>query len=386
MRPTPEVKARSIGGGFALLLSLDGGCSQPTSDRQATGSAAVLSPIASATQLAVPSSPPSTSGSASPTASDVAPSDPPMVTLPKGGFQQGAAGATGDDFDWSHWEIVPSFALDVTEVTVVAYRKCIAAGVCVYSSRDPKCNLERSPQFENDPVDCVTWADNVKVQANWYDVNHALELFDNQWSMTRSITNNPNANPYQVASSWDYRGTQDGTVLSGVAGEPDSIWTKCDIQFRLVKFVPCLIDSKDWSIRLTDLSGCNEDAFIQHVSAAANKPECAKNTSVPGAMVVVLSGPYMNTDLGCKDGTMLIPPAAGLTTLNNSTVFVNSLGLNKLNVFAHEIGHSLGLTHNFGDPTALMYPTGGSSTGLDATDCATARSRALLFQSAYQGW
>ncbi len=151
------MKARSIGVGFAMLLSLATGCSQPTSDRQSPGSATAQSATPSAAQLAVPPSPPSTSGSASPTGSHVAPSDPPMVTLPKGGFQQGMAGSTGDDFDWPHWEVVPSFALDVTEVTVIAYRKCIAAGVCVYPPRDPKCNLQRSQQFENDPVNCVTW-------------------------------------------------------------------------------------------------------------------------------------------------------------------------------------------------------------------------------------
>ncbi len=146
------MKSTSTSGGFALLLGLASGCARSTSDRQAPSSTALPS---SAPQTTVP--PPSTSGSASPSASGVAPSDPPMVTLPKGGFQQGAAGATGDDIDWSHWEIVPSFALDVTEVTVAAYRKCIAAGVCVYPPRSPQCNLERSQQFETDPVNCVTW-------------------------------------------------------------------------------------------------------------------------------------------------------------------------------------------------------------------------------------
>jgi hypothetical protein len=146
--------------------------------------------------------------------------------------------------------------------------------------------------------------------------------------------------------------------------------------------VPCLVASNDWRNSSTDPQiGCDGATFVQHVSAAANTPACAKNASVAGTLLVVLSGPYENTALGCSSGT-----TAGQTTLNSSTVFVNTLGIGLFNVFAHEIGHALGLTHNSGNTTALMFPTAGSSTGLDATDCATARARALQIQSAYQGW
>ncbi len=208
MRPTPEMKSTSICVGFALLLSLGGGCSQPTSDRQATGSAAVLSPIPSAAQLAASSSAPSTSGSASPAAS-VAPSDPPMVTLPSGDFHEGMAGAPGDGFDWHHSELVPSFALDVTEVTVTAYRKCIAAGVCAYTERSPQCNLERK-HFENDPVNCVTWTEAetfchwrsavLPTQAMWEYADGGRHGWDGPWDPRTDLHEDPDKDHFIAAS------------------------------------------------------------------------------------------------------------------------------------------------------------------------------------------
>ncbi len=201
------MKSTSTSGGLVLLLGLASGCSESKGDRQSPTSTA--SPLTAA-QSPVPSSPPSTSGSASPAASDLAPSEPAMATLPKGGFQQGMAGSTGDDFDWPHWESVPSFALDVTEVTVIAYRKCIAAGVCVYPPRDPKCNLQRSQQFENDPVNCVTWAEAdtfchwrgavLPTQAMWEYAGGGLHGWEWPWDPRTDLHVDPDKDHFIAAS------------------------------------------------------------------------------------------------------------------------------------------------------------------------------------------
>ena len=82
----------------------------------------------------------------------------PMAFIKGGTFEMGTAGITGDDLDWSHQETVPDFHIDVTEVTVRAYRRCLDAGACRYEPRGPQCNIERDG-FDDDPVNCVSWHD-----------------------------------------------------------------------------------------------------------------------------------------------------------------------------------------------------------------------------------
>ena len=90
----------------------------------------------------------------------LAPPMKPMAFIKGGTFEMGTAGITGDDLDWSHQETVPDFHIDVTEVTVRAYRRCVEAGKCRYEPHGPQCNMERDG-FDDDPVNCVSWHDAV---------------------------------------------------------------------------------------------------------------------------------------------------------------------------------------------------------------------------------
>ncbi|MBK9263910.1 MAG: SUMF1/EgtB/PvdO family nonheme iron enzyme [Polyangiaceae bacterium] len=104
---------------------------------------------------------------AAPTAASLVPADmklrPGMVELP------GASFALGEDPGKS--ETLAPFFVDSTEVTVEAYRKCVAAGACTKAASTIEwagasaatqqewsklCNSGQSNR-ENHPVNCVTW-------------------------------------------------------------------------------------------------------------------------------------------------------------------------------------------------------------------------------------
>jgi formylglycine-generating enzyme required for sulfatase activity len=77
-----------------------------------------------------------------------------MAAIPGGSY---ALAARGDQ------AAVPPFCLDLTEVTIGAYKKCVDSGACTppnaHGSTAPNraCNWN-SPGRENHPVNCVDWS------------------------------------------------------------------------------------------------------------------------------------------------------------------------------------------------------------------------------------
>lgn len=69
------------------------------------------------------------------------------------------------ELDWStpsHAASVPPFELDVTEVTVGAYRRCFDAGVCSTPGNEPRASAWPTCNWGVDgrddyPINCVTW-------------------------------------------------------------------------------------------------------------------------------------------------------------------------------------------------------------------------------------
>ena len=112
---------------------------------------------------------PTTSSSAVGTASFVERGPMPvrMIALQGGTFDMGTDGITHqNELDWCrplHTAKVGPFQIDVTEVTVEAYRRCVDANVCsppVQQKEEidwPKCTWFE-PDRKNHPVNCVTWA------------------------------------------------------------------------------------------------------------------------------------------------------------------------------------------------------------------------------------
>jgi formylglycine-generating enzyme required for sulfatase activity len=79
-----------------------------------------------------------------------------MAALPGGSFSQPGLGEQGAK--------VEPFCLDVTEVTVAAYRACVKTGKCSEPSpvddeaANMLCNWNRAPNLDAHPINCVQWA------------------------------------------------------------------------------------------------------------------------------------------------------------------------------------------------------------------------------------
>jgi formylglycine-generating enzyme required for sulfatase activity len=78
-----------------------------------------------------------------------------MVRLEGGTFRMGS-----EEGDWYekpvHWVTLKPFWLDVTEVTVAAYKACVDAGACSKPDEGNWCNWGKSDRG-NHPINCVDW-------------------------------------------------------------------------------------------------------------------------------------------------------------------------------------------------------------------------------------
>jgi formylglycine-generating enzyme required for sulfatase activity len=76
--------------------------------------------------------------------------------VPAGEFTMGSE--IGDDDERpTHRVKVPAFTIQRTEVTVKAYRACVASGACTVAGGGPRCNGAR-PEHDEHPINCVDWA------------------------------------------------------------------------------------------------------------------------------------------------------------------------------------------------------------------------------------
>ncbi len=107
-----------------------------------------------------------------------APKIPGMAYLPGGKFVMGSKTGESDEVP-EHEVAVPSFYMDLTEVTAGAYARCVVGRVCAgqntvewigYSDADKKrwnsvCNLGKAGR-EKHPMNCVSW-DQAKAYCAW---------------------------------------------------------------------------------------------------------------------------------------------------------------------------------------------------------------------------
>lgn len=89
-----------------------------------------------------------------------------MITIPAGSFNMGCSKADdacgADEGPAGGISVhVPAFSLDVNEVTVAEYRRCLESGDCARpddNARNQYCNLD-APGRDQHPMNCVDWQD-----------------------------------------------------------------------------------------------------------------------------------------------------------------------------------------------------------------------------------
>jgi formylglycine-generating enzyme required for sulfatase activity len=82
----------------------------------------------------------------------------PMVKVSSGSFIMGCAekdDGCADDERPRHEVQLAAFSIDTTEVTVTAYRRCVAAGNCGEPGKKWGCNWASKTGYEDHPINCV---------------------------------------------------------------------------------------------------------------------------------------------------------------------------------------------------------------------------------------
>jgi len=125
---------------------------------------------ASATEAAASPAPPASGSSAAPSASAlVGPTSlcpAGQVVVPGGKFRMGSGSPGSRDDGPEHTVFIDTFCLDLTEVTVARYDKCVSAGVCAKPEAPTedaeRCNFGRD-DAATQPINCVTFDDAAKL-------------------------------------------------------------------------------------------------------------------------------------------------------------------------------------------------------------------------------
>lgn len=154
---TTEDPHKDEGGGSPLFQdSRDGGGGTPKVKLAIGGVVALVAAIAIGFALR-PEPPPPTAPTATARPAP-RPADVPegqVTRVPGGNLRMGAEDGDADEKPLVDVVVAP-FDLDVTEVTVAAYTKCVAAGKCTAPDTGMYCNWKK-PGREGHPINCLDW-------------------------------------------------------------------------------------------------------------------------------------------------------------------------------------------------------------------------------------
>ena len=174
----------------------------------------LATPVATRGGSVPPVAPPATPAAPAPT--------PPegMIYLHPGTFDMGSESGDADEKPVHKVTLTKGFYLDKTEVTVAAYRACVAAGNCSEPDTGKYCNWKK-PGREDHPVNCVDWN-----QATAYCTRESKQLpTEAQWEYAARSGGKPGYN-----YPW---GSADATCTRAVMNEAGygcgqaSTWPVC---------------------------------------------------------------------------------------------------------------------------------------------------------------
>ena len=144
--------------------------------------------VSSSATPSASSAPPPVVSAPVPTVTAVAPAPRAMVALPGGRYTVGAVNTSVDGTPLSglrpRTTVVEAFELDVTEVTVEAFRRCVEGRACDDASlgKEALCNAARSDRLDH-PVNCVPFTQ-AEAYCAWEGKRLPTEM---EWEIAASL-------------------------------------------------------------------------------------------------------------------------------------------------------------------------------------------------------
>jgi formylglycine-generating enzyme required for sulfatase activity len=169
-----------------------------------------------------------------------------MIGIPTGTFQMGSTKATAEELP-VHAVTISAFCLDRTEVTLAAYRRCVASGACAENSptvhwpaiedvdRDfwsTRCHGTRTDR-DNHPVNCIDWdmarayctwaGKRLPTEAEWEYAARGTDGRTYPWGNDKPTPDHENACGTECATNDGYNttptfGASDGFVATAPVG------------------------------------------------------------------------------------------------------------------------------------------------------------------------
>ena len=214
------------------------------------------------------------------------------------------------------------------------------------------------------------WNDDTSWGQDWVTFNRSRVLMDDIAVANKSTNTTPTTNPDSVTYLWQGFGREE---LVGHL-QPDTIWSQCNIQFRLVNYSSCEVDAKI----LADTEPpavCSDFRVLGRSNAAIGAVSNCLQADKKNGVQIIMTGQLEGQ--GC-------PTIGGYTERNSNAAVIDTDGLNDgARTWAHELGHVFGLRHvtASGSEDRLMFSPATGGTTLTPNECATARDRAQAKQS-----
>jgi hypothetical protein len=225
----------------------------------------------------------------------------------------------------------------------------------------------------------------------WYSQDTVNVLFDDIWKADVVVNSEPSLSPDNVVGQWlDRTGCNDSWCKSPKPIQPDTIFEKCNVQFRVLEYVTCTVPQNAWNNEFTSGSQCNPDVQVNtRVNPAIAACLAEQDLFEFSGKTVVLLGSLVNPDQDCANEALY-----GSANVNGSRAYI-SIGALAGNltkyVVAHELGHTLGLLDRnlqqcTGDNTLMCAGPGQQNDIIPPASCNAVHGNAKSAQDNFPFW